>query len=55
VAEEQSSSAVEIEHNTQAISDVSNRTQQEAEAAADLRQQMEALTERQFKLIERFQ
>ena len=34
---------------------ISNRTQQEAEAAADLSQQMEALTEGQFKLVERFQ
>jgi aerotaxis receptor len=54
-AEEQSASAIEIESNTQAISDISNRTQEEAVAAADLSQEMTELAEKQFQLVERFQ
>ncbi len=54
-AEEQSATAIEIERNTQAISDISNRTQQDSNAAADLNQQMTNLAQSQYHLIERFQ
>ncbi len=53
-AEEQSASAVEIEQNTHAISTISNQTQLEASATADISQEMTQLAEQQFRLVERF-
>ncbi|NIB43282.1 methyl-accepting chemotaxis protein [Pseudomaricurvus alkylphenolicus] len=54
-AEQQSCSAIEIENNTQSINDISTRTQEEAQSAANLSQEMAELTEKQLNLVERFQ
>lgn len=54
-AEQQSSSAVEIETNTNAIKDISTRTQEEAQAAADLSHEMAQLSGRQFNLVKQFE
>ena len=53
-AEEQSSSAIEIERNTQTITEISSRTQEEAGAAVSLSQDMSNLSTKQFHLIEQF-
>jgi len=53
-AEEQSASAVEIEQNTQTITNISSRTQEEASAAVELSQDMTNLSTKQFHLIEQF-
>ncbi len=53
-AEEQSSTAVEIENNTKSISDIAIKTQREAESAAALNQEVNELTTGQFQLVERF-
>lgn len=54
-AEQQSSSAVEIETNTNAIKEISTRTQEEAQAAADLSHEMAQLSGRQFNLVKQFE
>ncbi|WP_024460458.1 PAS domain-containing methyl-accepting chemotaxis protein [Marinimicrobium sp. LS-A18] len=53
-AEEQSATAVDIEQNTQHISDISDRTQKEVAEAEALNKEMEHLSERQLNLIVRF-
>lgn len=53
-AEEQTATAAEIDRNTQSISTISERTQNEAEAAAELSNQLSALSQQQFDLIKRF-
>tara|TARA_R100000900_G_scaffold41023_4_gene33601 strand:- start:469 stop:759 length:291 start_codon:yes stop_codon:yes gene_type:complete len=53
-AEEQSATAVDIEQNTQHISDISDRTQKEVAEAEALNKEMEQLSERQLNLIVRF-
>ena len=54
-AEEQSAVAIEVERNTQSISQISNRTQGEVEAADQLSQEMVDLSEKQLLLVERFE
>ena len=54
-AEEQSATAAEIERNTQQISDISDRAQEEIGTADRLNQEMEQLSEKQLNLITRFQ
>ncbi len=53
-AEEQSVTALDIEQNTQHISDISDRTQKEVADAEALNKEMEQLSERQLNLIVRF-
>jgi len=54
-AEEQSAVAAEVERNTQAISKISSRTQEEVQSADNLSQEMVDLTENQLQLVERFE
>ena len=54
-AEEQSAVAAEMERNTQAISKISSRTQEEVQSADNLSQEMVDLTENQLQLVERFE
>lgn len=54
-AEEQSVTAIEIERNTQAITEISTRTQEESKAAAVLNQEMVELANKQHLLVERFE
>ncbi|WP_341938454.1 methyl-accepting chemotaxis protein [Marinimicrobium sp. C2-29] len=53
-AEEQSATAMEIEQNTQQISDISGRTQEEVASAEALNKEMERLSLKQRELILRF-
>ncbi len=53
-AEEQSATAIEVERNTQSISDIASQTQKEAESASKLSQEMADLTEKQFHMVEQF-
>ena len=53
-AEEQSSTAVEIERNTTAIAEISDRSQQEIATSDHLSQEMAKLSHRQLELILRF-
>ncbi len=53
-AEEQSAVAIEVERNTQSISQISGRTQVEVESADKLSQEMVELSEKQLLLVERF-
>lgn len=53
-AEEQSSTAVEIERNTTAIADISDRSQHEIGVSDRLSQEMAELSHRQLELILRF-
>ena len=53
-AEEQSAVAAEVERNTQEISKISARTQEEVQAADHLSEEMVGLTETQLRLVERF-
>ena len=53
-AEEQSVTAIEIERNTQAITEISARTQEESKAAEVLNQEMVELAHKQSLLVERF-
>ena len=53
-AEEQSATAIEIESNTQSITEISSRTRDEAQASADINAQMAELTQHQLQLVERF-
>lgn len=53
-AEEQSVTALDIEQNTQHISEISDRTQKEVADAEALNKEMEQLSERQLNLIVRF-
>ncbi len=52
--EEQSAVAVEIEHNTQSITQISSRAQDEVKTADQLSQEMLELSEKQLLLVERF-
>ncbi len=54
-AEEQSAVAIEVERNTQSISQISSRTQGEVESADQLSQEMVELSENQLLLVERFE
>lgn len=54
-AEEQSVTAIEIERNTQAITEISTRTQEESKAAAMLNQEMVELAKKQHLLVDRFE
>lgn len=53
-AEQQSGAATEIESKTQSIAEISRRTQQESSNANELNQEMIDLTNKQLKLVERF-
>lgn len=53
-AEEQTATAAEIDRNTQSISTISERTQGEAEAAAELSKELSGLSQQQFDLVRRF-
>jgi len=53
-AEEQSAVAAEVERNTQEISKISERTQEEVQSADHLSEEMVDLTETQLRLVERF-
>lgn len=53
-AEEQTATAAEIDRNTQSISSISDRTQAEAEAAAELSKELSSLSQLQFDLVRRF-
>ncbi len=53
-AEEQSSSANEVNCNTKNISDIAKLTHEKATKAADISNQMSELAEKQFLLVERF-
>lgn len=53
-AEEQSSTAIEIERNTATIAEISDRSQTEIEASDELTRQMAQLSKRQLDLVVRF-
>ncbi|GAA5316160.1 MAG: methyl-accepting chemotaxis protein [Candidatus Pelagadaptatus aseana] len=54
-AEEQSSTAVEVENNTNSIKDIAARTQEEAQAAVDISHEMADLSQKQFNLVKQFE
>lgn len=54
-AEEQSATAAEIERNTQHITEIAGRTQQEVAQAETLSREMERLSDQQLALITRFE
>jgi len=53
-AEEQSQMAIEIERNTSAIAEISDRSQKQIETADQLNTEMAQLSNRQLELIIRF-